>query len=89
VITDIVLALAIFFIGLPLAGWLLFMALRLWWLIPIAALFIIIAVQGPPPAFTGDAAVTKGSSFSAYDEPVTKPKIRWLGAEPAPVGAFR
>lgn len=47
VVTDIVLALAIFFIGLPLAAGLLFMLVRVWWLIPLIAVFGFIALQGP------------------------------------------
>lgn len=46
-VTDIVLALAIFFIGLPLAAGLLFMLVRVWWLIPLIAVFGFIALQGP------------------------------------------
>jgi hypothetical protein len=64
-ITDIVIALAIFFIGIPLAMGALAVLLRMWWLwlVPLGV-FILVMTDQQSHRVTPSSPVTKGSSFS-------------------------
>jgi hypothetical protein len=65
-IAEIVIALAIFFIGLPLAMMALFALLRVWWLIPLGAVVVVLAFAEREPA-------APPPPVSSYENPIRLP----------------